>query len=387
MMTSNNQNIQKSTAATTIPPREAARLLADARAAGRVSVPDVWFRGRISDIRPRSDSGRHHFALIDQETTLQCVVFASNAAGFPANLPAGTDVRVRATIKPCEKKGGVRLEVFQVTRVEDPAYPSMKRPPLPVAPDTIGIITHPRGAALDDVTAIIGGNAPWTQLLLVPAAMSVADSPRLIIEAVQTLENQCDLILAVVGGGQEKRFAAFDSDEVCDAIARCGTPVVVAVGHAGDRVRAESVAAATYHTPSVAAMSVTEYAKADLNRLKELEHRLHVEQRETVEDATPTEPDPSPGAVGPVIPVDTVQSAIRPVPHTAAAVHRAPGLATVLRSSLDLAAGHLRSLGAPELDATGRAARIADARAHLWIASAITQLPSRPAERIPVRDG
>jgi exodeoxyribonuclease VII large subunit len=125
---------------------------------------------------------------------------------------------------------------------------------LPLAIRRLGLISAPGAAGRADVLSVLAAAPTPIEVIEAPAAMGGPAAPAAVGRALVTLEaHGVDAILIARGGGARSDLAAWDTPEVAHAIARCGVPVLTALGHATDDTVADLVAHSAHETPSAAA--------------------------------------------------------------------------------------------------------------------------------------
>ena len=133
--------------------------------------------------------------------------------------------------------------------------------PIPAYAKTVGIVTAPTGAAIQDIRNVAGRRNPYVQLILYPALVQGDGAKESIIEGIEKLDAYgVDVMLVGRGGGSVEDLWAFNEEEVARAIFNCKTPIISAVGHETDTTIADFVADLRAPTPSAAA----ELAVADI---------------------------------------------------------------------------------------------------------------------------
>ena len=138
--------------------------------------------------------------------------------------------------------------------------------PVPAYAKTLGVVTAPTGAAVQDIRNIALRRNPFLQIILYPAQVQGAGAKESIVRGIETLDGMgLDVIIVGRGGGSIEDLWAFNEEEVARAIFNCRTPVISAVGHETDVTIADYVADLRAPTPSAAA----ELAVADVRGLLE----------------------------------------------------------------------------------------------------------------------
>ena len=135
--------------------------------------------------------------------------------------------------------------------------------PIPKYARTIGVVTAPTGAAVQDIRNIAGRRNPYVQLILYPALVQGEGAAPSIVNGIHALEHLgVDVIIVGRGGGSIEDLWAFNEEIVARAIFECSVPVISAVGHQTDWTIADYVADLRAPTPSAAAeLAVYDYAQ------------------------------------------------------------------------------------------------------------------------------
>ena len=247
------------------------QLLAELRTGIAAEFPPLWVLGEIRDLH-RAASGHCYFHLVDEDAQLRCACFRRDLQRIPFDLedglevlaygavdiyPARGDLQLIARQIEPRGRGALQLALEQLRRRLEAAglFAAERKRPLPPYPLCVGLVTSPHGAALRDVLRVASERAPSPRFLLAPTRVQGTGSEFEIVEALQSLAavGGVDLILLVRGGGSLEDLAAFNTEIVAQAIARCPIPVVSGVGHETDWSIADLVADARAATPSQAA--------------------------------------------------------------------------------------------------------------------------------------
>ena len=135
--------------------------------------------------------------------------------------------------------------------------------PIPKYARTIGVVTAPTGAAVQDIRNIAGRRNPYVQLILYPALVQGEGAAPSIVNGIHALEHLgVEVIIVGRGGGSIEDLWAFNEEIVARAIFECSVPVISAVGHQTDWTIADYVADLRAPTPSAAAeLAVYDYAQ------------------------------------------------------------------------------------------------------------------------------
>lgn len=261
-----------------------AAALAQAGSSRAPKIAGVRLEGTITRVN-RHPRGRVYLTIADSQRSIEAVAFRREARALPATLRVGQRVSVHGALEWFIDGHRVQIMVQELTILSredsenagtsksseigvgaqyssrsttDDLILSARRRPIPRLPSTIGIVTSPTAAALEDVLAVIRSRAPWLEPRLAPTPLQGDAAVDGIISAIGKLAHiPCDLILLTRGGGSQDALAPFQNSRVAQAIIDCPVPVICAVGHAEDTTLACRAADARYDTPSGAAHEIT----------------------------------------------------------------------------------------------------------------------------------
>ncbi len=237
----------------------------------------ISIQGEISNCRKHA-SGHLYFTLKDEESTLSCVMFASNRGKLTFTPSEGMRVIARGSVRVYARDGVYQLYVtaiepagvgewfrlFEERKAQfaemgmfDDAY----KKPIPRFARTVGIVTAETGAAIQDIINISHRRNPYVQLILYPSLVQGASAAANIAAGITYLDRLgLDVIIVGRGGGSIEDLWAFNEECVAMAIFCCDTPIISAVGHETDFTIADFVADLRAPTPSAAAeLTVFEY--------------------------------------------------------------------------------------------------------------------------------
>ncbi len=267
-----------------------------------VLLPRVSVSGEVSNCTYHR-SGNLFFTIKDASSAMACVMFSSSRRGLAFHMKEGDKVVVTGSVEVFPRDGkyqlyakkielagaGVLYEQFLKLKAElqemgmfDPMY----KQPVPKYVRTLGIVTAPTGAAVQDIRNIALRRNPYIQLILYPALVQGDGAKESIVRGIRTLDRMnLDCIIIGRGGGSIEDLWAFNEREVAEAVFNCRTPVISAVGHETDTTITDFVADLRAPTPSAAA----ELAVADISeilmRLERYERRLQMGMEMCVQSA------------------------------------------------------------------------------------------------------
>ncbi|HZY44490.1 MAG TPA: exodeoxyribonuclease VII large subunit [Anaerolineae bacterium] len=238
-------------------------------------LQDVWVQGEISNLS-RPSSGHVYFSLKDSGASIRCVMWKTAAATQASKLREGDAIIAHGKISVYEPQGAYQLYVdavqaagagdlfqqFELLKAKLQAeglFDLDRKRPLPEAAHTIGIVTSPTGAALQDMLNIIRRRWPLMKIVLASTPVQGDDAPVKIIAALKQLYRRTDLdaIIVARGGGSIEDLWAFNDENVARTIVQSPVPVISGVGHEVDFTIADFVADVRAPTPSAAAELIT----------------------------------------------------------------------------------------------------------------------------------
>ena len=132
---------------------------------------DVWLEGEISNLKTPF-SGHIYFILKDSTSQIRAVAFRYQSRSFTFRPKDGMKVLVRGRITVYDARGEYQIIVEQMEvrgagalqaafeqlklklQAEGLFAPEAKKP-IPLYPQTIGIVTSPTGAAIRDILQVI----------------------------------------------------------------------------------------------------------------------------------------------------------------------------------------------------------------------------------------
>ena len=243
-------------------------------------IGEIWVEGEVSNYR-RQSSGHQYFTLKDDRSQLACVLFRGGASLLPPSvaLADGLQVQLFGDLTVYEARGqyqmvvqlvqpkGVgalqaRFEALKRKLQAEGLFDADRKQELPAFPRTVGIVTSPTGAALQDMLNILRRRAPSLRVLVHPVRVQGTGASLEVVRAVEEFNRwaeaddptrKVDLIVVARGGGSIEDLWEFNEEIVARAIAASVLPVVSAIGHEIDFTIADFVADLRAPTPSAAA--------------------------------------------------------------------------------------------------------------------------------------
>jgi exodeoxyribonuclease VII large subunit len=277
------------------------QLNSDIRHALEHGFPLLWVEGEISNLaQPRS--GHLYFSLKDADAQVGCAMFRNRNQLLRFRPENGQQVLVRARLTVYEPRGQYQLLVESMEPAGDGAlraafealkarlqaeglFDDSRKRALPPAPQTIGIVSSPSGAALRDILTTLARRYPLADVILYPSAVQGSDAPRQLCAALDTANRrkECDVLIIARGGGSLEDLMAFNDETVARRIAASSIPTISGVGHETDVTIADFVADLRAPTPTGAAERVAPDIREWQRKLGTLEDGMTVALQRRIE--------------------------------------------------------------------------------------------------------
>ena len=230
----------------------------------------IAVKGEVSNCKYHT-SGHIYFTLKDATGAIACVMFAGNRKGLTFRMKEGDNVVVNGSIQVYERDGKyqlyareitldgagalyVRFEQLKQELAEMGMFAQEYKQSIPSFIRTLGIVTAPTGAAIQDIRNIARRRNPTVRLILYPALVQGEGAAQSIVNGIRALEVLgVDAMIVGRGGGSIEDLWAFNEEIVARAVFDCSVPIISAVGHETDTTIIDYVADLRAPTPSAAA--------------------------------------------------------------------------------------------------------------------------------------
>ena len=251
----------------------------------------ICIKGEVSNCKYHT-SGHIYFTLKDASGTISAIMFAGYRRGLRFQMKEGDKVIVTGSVEVYERDGKyqvyareielegagnlyLQFEALKKELEEMGMFAPEYKKPIPVFAKSVGIVTAPTGAAIQDIRNIATRRNPYVQLILYPALVQGEGAAQSIVCGINALKQLgVDVIIVGRGGGSIEDLWAFNEECVARAIFECNIPVISAVGHETDWTIADFVSDLRAPTPSAAAeLAVFDYA---LTKQRLMEHKLRM---------------------------------------------------------------------------------------------------------------
>lgn len=252
----------------------------------------VWVEGEISNFKHHT-SGHMYFSLKDETSQISACFFSRNNQTIKFIPKDGLKVLAFGKVSLYESRGQYQLYVERLEpkgvgalqlaflqlkeklEKEGLFRPERKRP-IPKYPQTVGIVTSPTGAAIQDIMNVVQRRFNGTEILIYPVRVQGDGAAQEIASAIRDFNTMpgIDVMIVGRGGGSIEDLWAFNEEVVARAVYESKIPVISAVGHEIDWTICDFVADYRAPTPSAAAEIVTAN-RVDLEeRLRDYESRM-----------------------------------------------------------------------------------------------------------------
>ena len=238
---------------------------------GQTALNDIWIKGEISNFKDHY-SGHLYITLKDDGGVLKAVMFKAAASTLTFKPEDGMKVIARGRIGVYEQSGTYQLYISEMTPDglgelyvayeqlkkklgEEGLFDDKYKKPLPRYPKRVGIITSPTGAAIRDMTRILGRRFPLTEMLIYPSLVQGNGAASQLASGIRYFNQNknVDVIIIGRGGGSIEDLWEFNNEVLAREIFASKIPVISAVGHESDFTICDFVADVRASTPSAAA--------------------------------------------------------------------------------------------------------------------------------------
>ena len=257
------------------------------------SFPSFWISGEISNFISAS-SGHWYFSLKDDEAQVRCTMFKNKnmaADWVPKN---GEKIEAKCFIGLYEARGeyqlnielirhagaGLLSEAFNQLKeklLKEGLFEPSRKKSIPQFPKSIGVITSPTGAAIEDILITLKRRSPHIPIFIYPSLVQGKEAPLAIVKAIETANTrmECDVLILARGGGSIEDLWAFNEEIVARAIVASKIPTITGVGHETDTTIADFVSDLRAPTPTGAAELVTNHTVELIKTIQAYKNQLN----------------------------------------------------------------------------------------------------------------
>ena len=240
-------------------------------------VRPCWVRGEVSNLRVQA-SGHVYFSLKDAAAQLGAVLFRGDAQRQTVKLRDGAQVVVYGEVSVYEARGQYQLivrvivddgvgrlqrefEALKARLAGEGLFAPERKKAIPAMPLTVGFITSPTGAAVQDFARIVTRRKWCGRMVVLPAKVQGPGAAAEMIAMLRLAQELkiFDLLVIGRGGGSLEDLWAFNEEPLVRAVAACPLPIISAVGHEIDFTLCDFAADLRAETPSAAAELITSH--------------------------------------------------------------------------------------------------------------------------------
>lgn len=243
-------------------------------------------RGEVSNLKEQA-SGHIYFTLKDKDAQISAVFFRGDISRtLKQPLKNGDEVVVHGELSLYAPRGTyqvivrklefaglgallLKLHALKLKLSELGWFEPLRKKPLPKYPKTIGVITSPTGAVIQDILTVLERRFAGFSLILNPVKVQGEGAAQEIAKAIHDMNHYelADVLIVGRGGGSLEDLWAFNERVVAEAIFHSKIPIVTAIGHETDTSIADYVADLRAPTPSAAAELVVKEKIGELEFL------------------------------------------------------------------------------------------------------------------------
>ena len=262
---------------------------------------NISIKGEVSNCKYHQ-SGHIYFSIKDETGLISAIMYRGSRSGLSFTMKEGDKVIVTGALSVYEKTGTyqitareieldgegnlyLRFEALKKELEEMGMFAAEYKQAIPKYARTIGVVTAPTGAAIQDIRNISSRRNPFVQVILYPALVQGEEAADSIVRGIELLDqSHVAVIIVGRGGGSMEDLWAFNEEKVARAIFQCETPVISAVGHETDFTIADYVADLRAPTPSAAAELAVADMAAIQGQLRDMQQRLQNRMSERLSD-------------------------------------------------------------------------------------------------------
>ncbi|MEX1012904.1 MAG: exodeoxyribonuclease VII large subunit [Waddliaceae bacterium] len=267
------------------------------------AFPAISLQGEISNCK-RHSSGHIYFSMKDASAQISAVMFRGYAKSLERVPKDGDQVVIKGHMNVYPPSGRYQIVAYEMQmagvgqlllKLEELKkkihqkgwFSSEHKKPLPKFPKTIGVITSPTGAAVQDILHILSRRFRGLHVVIYPVRVQGEGAAAEIQKAIEEMNAHkvADVLIIGRGGGSIEDLWAFNEERVAEAVFLSEIPIICAVGHETDHSIAEYVADVRAPTPSAAAEIVIGELSSHLDFLKQTDKRLFTALNHTIQKA------------------------------------------------------------------------------------------------------
>lgn len=221
----------------------------------------------------KAGSGHIYLTLKDEKSSINGIIWRSDAAKLKFDLKNGLAVECRGGVDVYAQRGTYQIIIRRIRPqgigalelafrqlheklAKEGLFDSSVKKELPSIPKHICVVTSPTSAAVRDFLQVLTRRWARIRVTVVPVKVQGPGAAEEIAEAIglcNKMSEPVDVIVVTRGGGSVEDLWSFNEEVVVRAIYQSGIPVISGVGHEIDVTLADLVADVRALTPSEAA--------------------------------------------------------------------------------------------------------------------------------------
>lgn len=258
----------------------------------------VCVKGEISGYTKHS-SGHQYFTIKDEGALLDAICWRGTALSVPLQEGAEIIAYGRITTYPLRSKYQIVVEQVEASGVgalqkmlkeryeafkKKGYFDDQHKKPLPAYPLTIGVISSPTGAVIQDILHRIRDRFPC-HVVLWPVSVQGEGAEKEIVRAIKGfhIHIKPDVLIVARGGGSLEDLWVFNDESIIQAVYDATIPVVSAIGHETDVTLIDYVADVRAPTPTGAAELCVPVRQAVILNLKSLGHVIEAQMLQKIQ--------------------------------------------------------------------------------------------------------
>lgn len=261
---------------------------------------EINLEGEISNFRPAA-SGHWYFSLKDRSSSISAVMFKNNSYAVNFKPSDGMKVKVKGKLSLYSQRGTYQiicselclfgegdilmmLEKRKRELASKGLFDPSRKKILPRLPKTIGIVTSPTGAALQDILKVIYRRHCISKIIILPTLVQGNNAHKNIAMQIDKANRckLCDLIILARGGGSLEDLLPFSEESVVYSIFNSEIPIITGIGHEIDTSLSDLAADTRAATPSAAAEIVTEESQKLYTTITTLKNEMLLSIQDTI---------------------------------------------------------------------------------------------------------
>ena len=249
--------------------------------------------GELSNYRP-SSTGHIYFTLKDHGASIQAIMFKNRIHSLSFEPRDGMLLRIRGSLSVYALRGTYSIVVEEMEQAgqgdilamleerkrklaAEGLFSEERKKPIPRFPETVGVVSSPTGAAVQDILNILKRRARGVKVVILPAPVQGAEAAVIIARRIRQANHWkiADVLIVGRGGGSLEDLLPFSEEVVVRAVAASQIPVVSAIGHEIDWALSDFAADLRAPTPSAAAELVSGDREDTLENIRSLKSALY----------------------------------------------------------------------------------------------------------------